>query len=165
MLLTLSHRITAANRDYHHLSQSEIGGEKRIYQHLSGSVTLEAQLLTVIAPSRTRLWLPSGWGCRGRRPSTVRENPCRRRAPERRRHPRPLPAISQAPGGGRFNKCRGRKNASTNLSPPNTRRSSVNPKKGTSTTNSATPLETTVPSRIRQRRRRCCPERICHETC
>jgi len=27
--------ITVANRDYHHLSQVEIGGEKRISQHLS----------------------------------------------------------------------------------------------------------------------------------
>src|SRR5579862_302300 len=31
----------------------------------------------VTAASRTPLWLPSGWECRGRRPSTARENPCR----------------------------------------------------------------------------------------
>src|SRR5215469_13447540 len=28
-------RITIGNRDYHHLSQPEIGGDKRISQHLS----------------------------------------------------------------------------------------------------------------------------------
>jgi hypothetical protein len=28
-------RITVANRDYHQLSRFEIGGAKRIYQHLS----------------------------------------------------------------------------------------------------------------------------------
>ena len=28
--------LTVANRDYHHLSHSEIDGGKRIYQHLSG---------------------------------------------------------------------------------------------------------------------------------
>jgi hypothetical protein len=28
-------RIDVDNRDYHYLSQSEIGGDKRIYQHLS----------------------------------------------------------------------------------------------------------------------------------
>ena len=27
--------ITVENRDYHYLSQSEIAGDKRIYQHLS----------------------------------------------------------------------------------------------------------------------------------
>jgi len=30
-------KITVENRDYHHLSQSEIGGGKRISRHLSGS--------------------------------------------------------------------------------------------------------------------------------
>src|ERR1700747_3292178 len=39
------------------------------------SVPFEAQVLTVIAVSRTPLWLPSGWGCRGRRLSKARRNP------------------------------------------------------------------------------------------
>jgi hypothetical protein len=34
-------QITVANRDYHQLSRFEIGGEKRISQHLSGSVPFE----------------------------------------------------------------------------------------------------------------------------
>jgi|HubBroStandDraft_4_1064222.scaffolds.fasta_scaffold56473_2 hypothetical protein len=37
-------RITVANRDYHELSHSEIGGAKRIYQHLSGSIRLSSNL-------------------------------------------------------------------------------------------------------------------------
>jgi hypothetical protein len=36
----------------------KLGGAKRISQHLSGSVPLEAQVLTVIAASRTPFWLP-----------------------------------------------------------------------------------------------------------
>jgi hypothetical protein len=36
-------------------SHFEIGGDKRISRHLSGSVPLGAQVLTVIAASRTRL--------------------------------------------------------------------------------------------------------------
>ena len=41
--------ITFANNDYHHQSQFEIAGGKRISRHLFGSVALEAQVLTVIA--------------------------------------------------------------------------------------------------------------------
>jgi len=49
-------------------SQSELAGAKRISRHLSGSVFIfEAQVLTVIAASRTPLWLLLGWGCRGQR--------------------------------------------------------------------------------------------------
>ena len=40
------------------MSQIEIGGDKRISRHLSGSVPVEAQIQTVIAVSRIPLWLP-----------------------------------------------------------------------------------------------------------
>jgi len=43
--------------------------------------------------SRTRLGLASGWVCPGRRLSRERGNLCRRRAPGRGRHRRPLPAL------------------------------------------------------------------------
>jgi hypothetical protein len=46
------------------LSHLEIGGDKRISQHLSSSVPPANASLTIIAPSRTPLWLPSGWECR-----------------------------------------------------------------------------------------------------
>src|ERR1019366_2006852 len=46
-----------------------------------------------IAASRTRLWLPSGWGCRGRGLSRGGENLCRRRGPARERHWRRLLAM------------------------------------------------------------------------
>jgi hypothetical protein len=52
--------ITVENRDYHHLSQTEIGGGKRISRYLSGAVPVEAQVTTVTAASSTPLWLPSG---------------------------------------------------------------------------------------------------------
>ncbi len=42
---------------------------------------LEAQVLTAIAASRTPLWLPSGWGCRGRRLSKASENPRKQHGP------------------------------------------------------------------------------------
>src|SRR5580704_15953331 len=45
-----------------------------------------------IGASRTPPWLLSGWECLGRRLSIARENPCRRRAPERGRHRHLLPA-------------------------------------------------------------------------
>src|SRR5215471_17777732 len=35
----------------------------------------EVQVVIVIAASRTPLWLPSGWGCPGRRLSKARRNP------------------------------------------------------------------------------------------
>ena len=53
-----SFEIDVDNRVYHHLSQSEIAGGKRISQHLFlfrfGPI-FEAQVLTVIAASRTPL--------------------------------------------------------------------------------------------------------------
>src|ERR1700746_3692933 len=57
------------------VSQLEIGGDKQISRHLSGSAPFKAQVLTVIAASRTRLWLASGWECRGRRLSRERRKP------------------------------------------------------------------------------------------
>jgi len=46
-----------------------------------------AQRIGAIAASRTRLWLVSGRGCRGRRLSRERGSRCRRRAlPMRRSH-------------------------------------------------------------------------------
>src|SRR5207245_149057 len=48
----------------------------------SGS-SKKSRLKTFIAALRTPPWLPSGWGCRGRRLSKARETPDRRNAPLR----------------------------------------------------------------------------------
>ena len=48
-------QIGVEDRDYHELSHSEIRGDKRISQHLSTSVPLEARALTVIAASHILL--------------------------------------------------------------------------------------------------------------
>src|ERR1017187_2513123 len=45
-----------------------------------------------IAASRTPPWLPSGWGCRGRRLSRGEEKLSKREPPGRGRHRHPLPA-------------------------------------------------------------------------
>ena len=52
-------RITVENRDYHHLSQSEIAGAKRIYEHLSGG-SRGPQILTDFAALLVRLALLGG---------------------------------------------------------------------------------------------------------
>jgi len=67
-------RIGVVNRDYHQQSHCEIGGDKRIYQHLSGSVPTYRQLrelllFRVLRLASFRIGMPAGF------PSTTQRNP------------------------------------------------------------------------------------------
>ena len=59
--------VTRLLRDWSGGGQAALGQlTPLVYRELRG-----ARVLTAIAASRIRLWLPSEWGCRGRRLSRV----------------------------------------------------------------------------------------------